>query len=116
MSSTINDTCISPLLKKIDQVLAAHIKTTGRPLDWRTAVRRVEAIDTVLGSDVPVREWEVCLGAFLVSESYTPESIRRVIAHKKIFGRVEGSPDIEESDVEVAEELVQYAGHHALNL
>jgi hypothetical protein len=116
MSSTINDTCISPLLRKIDQVIAAHIKMTGRPLDWRTAVQRVEALDTVLGSDVPIREWEVCLGAFLVSESYTPESIRRVVAHQKIFGRIEGSPDIEECDVEAAEELVQYAGHWALSI
>jgi hypothetical protein len=113
MSSTSH---VSPLLKKIDQVLTAHIKMTGRALDWRTAVRRVEALDTILGSDVPVREWEVCLGAFLLSETYTPESIRRVIAHKKIFGRVEGSPDIEECDVEAAEELVQYAGHFALGI
>lgn len=113
MSSTSH---VSPLLRKIDQVLAAHLKTTGRQLDWRTAVRRVEALDTVLGWDVPVREWEVCLGAFMVSESYTPESIRRVVAHQKIFGRVEGSPDIEECDVEAAEELVQYAAHWALNL
>jgi hypothetical protein len=113
MSST---SYVSPLLRKIDQVLASHLKTTGRPLDWRTAVRRVEVLDTVLGSDTSVREWEVCLGAFLVSESYTPESIRRVIAHRKIFGRVEGSPDIEECDVEAAEELVQYAGHFALGI
>jgi hypothetical protein len=116
MPSTIHDARVSPLLKRIDQVIAAHLKLTGRTLDWRTAVRRVDAIDTILGSVATVCEWEVCLGAFLVAETYSPESIRRIIAHRKAFGQVEGSPDIEECDVESAEELVQYAGHFALGI
>jgi hypothetical protein len=113
MSTT---TSPSSLLARIDLVLSTTYRITGRHIDWRSAVRLVEQIIPILGNDLPVKAWEVALGSWLIGESYTPESIKKIICHAKIFNTVIGSPDLDKSDEEAAEEIAMHAAHWALSL
>jgi hypothetical protein len=106
------------ILGHVDAIRASHRRLTGLELDYREAIRRLDAFIAMQNENdfCPPKLFEVQVGCFLVSEHYTPEAIRRVISHVAIFGTAAGSPDLDADDAEAVDAIlpVRRYGVHAV--
>lgn len=99
----------SPLLDHIDAVLSAHYRLTGKRLDWREAVRRLDRFAAIGGDDMdfmPAKTWEVLVGCTLIGGGYSEPAIRRILAHCHKYQTPNHCPDLDESDIDAIAELL----------
>jgi hypothetical protein len=95
-----------PILGHVAKIRDAHRRLHGTELPWPDAIRLLDRFNVMLDDDMPPKVFEVQVGCFLLQEMYSPEAIRRVLAHVAIFGRAAGSPDLDDDDAEAVDLLL----------
>ncbi len=105
MSTTVTNP--GPILGHVRAIRAAHFRLVGKELCYEAAIERLDRFNAMQDDpSFPLRMTEVVIGAFLVGEFYSPEAIRRILAHVAIYGRGAGSTDLDVEDAEAVDALL----------
>jgi hypothetical protein len=104
-----------PILGHVNKIRDAHRRLHGAEFPWPDAIRLLDRFNAMLDDYMPPKVFEVQVGCFLLQEMYSPEAIRRVLAHVAIFGRAAGSPDLDDDDAEAVEAILPARGRRAFN-
>jgi hypothetical protein len=109
-ATSINSTP-GTILGHIRSIRKAHERLVGRSLSWEDAIARLDRFNAMQTDDMPLKNRDVAVGCFLVGETYSRESINKILAHVAIFGFARGCVEIDDCDAEAVDELLAAEAH-----